>query len=355
MRKSQKASRHDAAKSTKRGFMRGDSGRDNVDAELKKSAARKEKRDHDRNMPFRFRMKAGEEGREIVILDDAPDFFMYEHTLQDPDTGWWNLHLSCCQTFDTCAVCEAQSKDIPAASYNMVLTALDLQEYVTRNKDVIPYSRKLYIVKSKQHKKFLRLFEKKGSLRGARFVLARDGDKDPVIGSDIEFDGFMDEDELQEYVREYTNREGKKIVEDCSVAYDYEDIFDEPDPELLREAVGAEPPPGSKRANEDEPVKARKSRRDDDDEEFTEDDDDGSDVPWEEEEDDEQDEKDESVDDDDEVDEEEDDEEEAEEEEPEEEEEEPAPKRKKRTSSASKRGREKASPKARPSRRSARR
>jgi hypothetical protein len=349
--KNERRSKKAARTATKRGFMTGAAGRENVDTELKKAAARKEQRDRDRNKPFRFRMKEGEEGREIVILDDAPDFFMYEHTLQDPTTGWWNLHLSCCQIFDTCAVCESPAEGTNA-SYNMVLTALDLQEYTTRNKDVVPFSRKLYVVKSRQHKKFIRLYEKKGTLRGARFILARDGNKDPVIGSEIEFDGFMEEAELAEYVREYTDREGKKHVEDCSQPFIYEDVFDEPDPELLRDNVpgGAPPPPpGSREANNEEPMqKSSKSRRDEKDDDDYAEDDGSDDVPWEE--DDEADEKVDSDDDyeeeseeasnEDEAEEDEAEEEEAEEEEPEEE----KPVRKRRTPSASKSRKERPAP-----------
>lgn len=305
-----------SAKKVVRGFMRGSEGRANVDVELKKSAARKEKRDKEMNKPFRFRMKDGEEGREIVLLDDAPDFFMYEHTLQDPVTGWHNNFVTCCQVFTDCAICQS-TMDGHNASYNMVFTCLDLQSYTTKKGETVPYSRKLYMVKQGQHKKFMRLYEKKGTLRGARFVLARDGDKSPAIGSDIEFDGFMEEAELQEYVREYTDREGKKHVEDCSEPFVYEDVFDAPDPQAIRDMVpGSSPPPGSREANEEEPVRAKKHRKDEEEEEFEEDD--GADAAWEEEEEDEVEA-----------------EEEAEEEE--EVEEEPAPKRKpRRASSANK-------------------
>lgn len=276
------------SKSVKRGFVRGKAGRETVDVELKRSAERKAEREKQRNQPFRFRMRPGEEGREVVVLDDNPDFFMYEHTLKNPATGFWNLHLSCCQVFDDCAVCNAHEP----ASYNMVLTVLDLEPYTSRAGAEVPYSRKLFIVKSKQHKKFLRTFTKNGTLRGAVFILSRDDDKSPVIGSDIEFDGFLPEEDLAEYVRSYTDREGKEHVEDCSVPFDYDELFDEPDPELLRKHAGAgnqEAPEGSRQSNESAPMQPtpeRRSRRarvadavEEEEESFE--DSDGSDVPWE--------------------------------------------------------------------------
>lgn len=239
------------AKKIVRGFMRGSEGRENVDVELKNTAARKEKRISDMNKPFRYRIKDGEEGKEIVLLDDAPDFFMYEHRLQDPSTMWYNNYVSCCQTMTECAVCQSNI-DGHNASYNMVFTCLDLEPYTSKAGATIEFSRKLYIVKQGQHKKFMRLYTKYGTLRGARFILARDGDTSPAIGSEIEFDRFMDEDELATYVREYTDREGKTHTEDCSEVFVYEDVFDAPDPQYLRDLVpGSAPPPGSKEANEE--------------------------------------------------------------------------------------------------------
>lgn len=228
------------------GFYRGAAGREKADEELAKQKARAEARKEQQHMPFRFRVKTGN-STQFVVLDDEPDFYRFEHNLKNPQSGIWDIYTGCVKETDNCPVCDTTGRE---SYYALYLSVLDFTEFETRDGQVHTFSRKLLVVKPAQQKKFLRAYakaEKDGlTLRGAIFEVTRDGDKDSAIGNDIEFIEYMDEDELTSYVREWTDKDGKKQVEDCSVPFVYEDLFDEPDVESLRALVGAPPPPGSR-------------------------------------------------------------------------------------------------------------
>jgi hypothetical protein len=212
-----------------------------TDEEIERQKQRTEQRKSATGKPFRFYTPVGET-RRIIICDDKPDFFLYEHALKDAEGRWGRLFTGCIKEHDNCPVCIAAGKE---SYYAMVLTVVDLTPFSTRDGDTVEYSRKLLIVKPAQQKKFLRFFNKEGTLRGAMFDMTRDGDKDSSIGNDIEFVEFVDEDELSKFTRSWKDREGKKHKEDCSEPYVYEDIFEEPTMENLSALVGATPQPGS--------------------------------------------------------------------------------------------------------------
>lgn len=239
------------------GNHRGAEGRKMMEREAQTQHRRAEQRKSQYGMPFKFFMKPGESKR-IFILDDEPDFFRYEHLMKDPQTGKYGLCTGCVKEDDNCPACEADEKD---SYYVMYLTILDLTPFTSKQGEV-KFSRKLLPVKLSQQKKFIRRWEKEGTLRGAEFTMTRDGDKDARIGNDIEFEGMVSEKKLSKYVRKYEDREGKKHTEDCSAVFDYGNLFPQPTAKSLRELVGGEPSPGSDEANS----KAF--------------DDDADDVPW---------------------------------------------------------------------------
>lgn len=245
----------------KTAFYRGSAGRERADEELVKQKARQEARREQQNQPFRFRVKVGDTA-QYVILDDEPDFFRFEHNMKNPATGFWDTFTGCTKEWDNCPVCEALGKE---PYYALYLSVLDLTPFETRDGVKHDFSRKLLVVKPAQQKKFQRAFQKREkeglTLRGAIFEVTRDGDKDSSIGNDIEMlDDIMDEDELQTYVRNWKDREGKKHTEACFEVYDYEELFGEPDSEELRALMGTSPAPGS-RAHEDRELGGRASTR----------------------------------------------------------------------------------------------
>lgn len=256
------------SKPSRRAFYRGEEGMRRSAEELERQKAKAEQRRQQGNAPFRFRVPVGET-REAVILDDKPDFFQYEHNLKDSD-GRWSIFTGCVKDWDNCPVCESAGRE---SYYAMYLSVLDLTPFETRNGDTVEFSRKLLVVKPAQHKKFMRFYEKEGTLRGAIFEFTRDGDKDSSIGNDIEFVEFMDEDELVEHVREWKDKDGKTQTEDCSEPYDYEQLFEEPDTEHLRAVVGGKPAPGSRAEERNEVGRDRRRARrggDDSDQESSE-------------------------------------------------------------------------------------
>lgn len=256
----------------KRMFHRGEEGMRKVEEELERQKQRREAAAKGGGKVFRFFVPVGET-KEIIILDDAPDFYMYEHTLKNPQTKRWDLHVPCIKEWDNCPVCE----EVGESYYAMFLTVLDLTPYTDKDGNRHEYSRKLMVVKPSQQKKFIRRFRKDGTLRGALFECSRDGQKDAAIGNDIEFVEFVDEEELDnDYIRVWTDKDGKEHEDNLAEPFDYEEMFEEPTAEELRAIVGGEPPPGSS-------AHTRKALEEDDDADGWDDDSD-DDVPWEDEE-----------------------------------------------------------------------
>lgn len=249
--KTSRTSKAPAAKKKRRSVIhRGEEGMARVDNELAKAKAKREARQATNDQPFRYRLKPGEEG-QIVILDESPTCFLYEHNMKNPATGYYDLNVPCVAEYDTCPVCETPGeKD---AYYAMMLTVIDLRGYKAKSGEEVEFSRKLFVVKPASQKRFIRRFKKNGSLRGEIVNLSRDGDKDPVIGNDVEWaEEAYSEDELAEFQREWTDRTGKAHTEDCSAPYDYDALFPEPDVEELRAMMGGKPPAGSRREAKEE-------------------------------------------------------------------------------------------------------
>lgn len=207
------------------------------------SRIRKEQRQADRNQPFWFYVPVGET-KQGIILDDAPDFFLYMHTMRDPVTGKWGKHVVCPKEYDHCPICTSQGE----SDYIMFLTVLDLSSYEDKNGNVVEFSRKLLPVKLSQQKKFMRALDSHdGSLRGLVVTFTRDGQMDAAIGNDIEFGERASEEELMEdYWREWTDRENKHHEENCGEPYVYTEIFVELSAEELADLAGSDPVPGSR-------------------------------------------------------------------------------------------------------------
>ena len=163
----------------------GEEGRRRMAEEQEKQEARKEAQASMSGMPFRFFTPVGET-REIVVVDEAPNFFRHEHNLKD-SSGRWSIYTSCIEDHANCPVC-ASNPDKPAY-FAMYLTVIDLTPYVNKDNIEVPWSKKLMVVKSTQQKKIMRLYERTGNLRGMVLSMTRDGEKDAAIGNDIEVRG----------------------------------------------------------------------------------------------------------------------------------------------------------------------
>lgn len=234
-----------ASRPQRSAFVRGAAGRERTDSEIQKGKDRAEQRKAQANKPFRFYVPVGET-RQFIVCDDKPDFFLYEHALKNDEGKWGRLFCGCIKEFANCPVCRTAERE---SYYALALTIVDLTPFETKDGDTVDFSRKLLIVKPAQQKKFLRFYEREGSLRGAVFETTRDGDKDATIGNDINHLEWAEEDEMETYVREWKDREGKKHTEICSEVYVYETVFDEPTEESLQAIAGGDPVPGSRAAN----------------------------------------------------------------------------------------------------------
>lgn len=241
-RRSTRTSKRKSVNNTSR-FYRGEEG-------MKHAEQVKERQDKQRESGggrvFRFYVKEGE-SKEIIILDEKPDFFMWEHNYKEG--GHYGNHAGCCKEWETCPACE----EYPDSNsyFGMYLSCIDLTQYTDKQGNEVEFTRKLLVVKPSQHKKFSRLYERHGTLRGMVLEMSRDGKKDAGIGNDIQFQEFIDEDDLAEYIREWEDKDGKVHEEDCSEPYEYTEIFDEPTPENIAAQIGVdyEPTPGSSKAN----------------------------------------------------------------------------------------------------------
>lgn len=89
------------AKRTGSAFIRGEAGMRRTDEELDRAKQRSEQRKNSANQPFRFYVPIGET-RRVIIADDKPDFFLYEHALKDQDGKWGRLFTGCIKEHDNC-------------------------------------------------------------------------------------------------------------------------------------------------------------------------------------------------------------------------------------------------------------
>jgi len=247
------------AKTQHTGYYRGEEGRQRAEAELVKAKAKAEARRETGNQPFRYRISPGETG-SFVILDDEPNFYRFEHNLQNPHTGFFDLFVGCCAEWDNCP---ADSKGDPY--YGLFMSIIDLVPYTNKQNVTTEFSRKLLVVKPAQQKKFIRAYQRAmkeyGTMRGVVFETTRDGKMDSAIGNDIEMtDEFIEEDDLQTYIRTWKDRENKKHVENCFEVFDYEALFPPPTPESISAALGEGPQPGT-RAHEDKVLGRGTARR----------------------------------------------------------------------------------------------
>lgn len=238
---------------------RGEEGRRRAEEEERLAAARREMAKSNANMPFRFFCRPGE-SRQVVIVDEAPDFYRHEHNAKDARTGKWSLYFPCLKEAANCAGCKTLDRP---SYYAMYLTIIDLEPYTNRDGEEIPWSKKLLVVKLQQQKKFTRLLERHGTLRGMVIQLTRDTEKDASIGNDIEFVEFMEEAELGEYVTsyEYEDSQGNKKVKDI-VGYepfDYDELFPPMTEQQLRAIVGGSAEPGSEE-HDDRAIGRRRGR-----------------------------------------------------------------------------------------------
>lgn len=234
-------------KQNRRGLIRGEAGIKRGEEALQQQKAAQEQRAKQRNNPFRFRLDVGEEDHAAIILDDNLEdlVFRWEHEMFNEATRRYE-HTGCVAETDNCPLCEVDEKP---SYYAMYLTVLDLKPFTRKDGTVVPYSRKLMVVKPQQQKIFARMAQRKGSLRGMKILCSRDARTSARIGNSIEVQGRVNLTKVQaKYTRTWKDREGNEHTEDCTVPFEYEDFLELPtdeDLDAIRKRYGLQPVPGS--------------------------------------------------------------------------------------------------------------
>lgn len=213
---------------------RGAAGIAKMQEEQANAEARREAQQSMSGAPFRFFCPVGAE-REIVVVDDMPDFFRHEHNLKDGQ-GKWRIFTSCIAENANCPIC--MSNPDKGAYFAMYLTVIDLTPYVNGDNIEVPWSKKLLVVKPQQQKKIMRMYERLGSLRGVVLRMVRDGEKDASIGNDIEHVDTMTEEQLAEYYNEYLDKKNQTVQVFGYEVFDYDAIFPAQSEEQLAAIVG---------------------------------------------------------------------------------------------------------------------
>jgi hypothetical protein len=170
--------------------------------------------------PFRFWTPANTT-RQLIIIDEKPDFFRYEHALKDRKSGRYDNFLPCINADANCPLCGGEKPSY----FGMYLTVIDCEGYEDRDGNWVEWSKKLLVVKPMQQKKIARLYEREGTLRGMVLDMTRDSDKDAGIGGDIEFVGWAEEEELHDYYTTYTDKDNNKHEVIGDEVFDYEALF----------------------------------------------------------------------------------------------------------------------------------
>lgn len=237
--------------------------------------------------PMRFyvgkRPRGGFEEHELIFLDDdltqAP--FAYEHTIPGPNNNWSaaRTHI-CIDEFDDCPLCRAAEQglgdEFTPSKYGMYCTVLDLTPYTVKNGnragEVIPHTKKLYVVPHQQAQQILKMAElcKKmhGTTRGMVAVVTKTKDTDARCGIPQMLDNgmlfdFMTEDDLEEYANDEVRRDNKVVKPegDDIEPFDYEQLLSPLEAKVLRKLYNLPAPPGSEEDEEQATGSSRRSRR----------------------------------------------------------------------------------------------
>jgi hypothetical protein len=226
---------------------RGASARELQEAEHARNLEKEKQRAEGIWMPYRFWLPVGKQV-ELVILDNEPGPCFYEHQLQDPRTGKWDIYEGCPKEYELCPLCDgvAGGKE---SYYVMMLTAMVMDPYVNKNGVTVPHSRKLLAVKTNDQPFFLRRFDEQGSLRGTHLLMTRNSKQDANIGRPEKLAQHSEEDIIATFGHaEVKSQEGKVLKQqnaDC-FPFPYSKLWSRPSGEDLRRRYGGAAPMGSR-------------------------------------------------------------------------------------------------------------
>lgn len=218
-------------------FQTGAAGMDQSRRETESAAAQFESM-HSFDYSQRFWLKKGETAN-LVILDQSYEnvFWAHEHHFRNPKTGKWNGLELCPKAFDVCPICEGigglgydqQNNKADKPYYAMFLSVLDTRSYTKNDGTVVPFSRKLLVIKrgnGSTHDRYNELFhtiqqENGGRLRGAVLRMSRGngatepghGEPSMIEGSGGRLFALVDEARIQQFTHDaITTKKGEVVV-----------------------------------------------------------------------------------------------------------------------------------------------
>lgn len=191
--------------------------------------------------PKRFWMPDGSEKR-LLFLDEEP-FMFHEHNFQR-DGHYRNWEI--CQVKnglgDSCEHCDNENWSYLVGYFTVIdLTPYEFVSKRGENKGKtirVEWGKRLYGAKAGSKRKpgvlhkLRRLQDRKGGLTGTIWLVSRDGDMSPNVGSDFDFDGRIERKEGQsweEAIREWAESNNGVTEEQWEknpwTPYDYSEIF----------------------------------------------------------------------------------------------------------------------------------
>lgn len=237
--------------------------------------------------PMRFYVGKDSRGRfeehELVFLDDdlAQAPFAYEHTIPGPNNNWSAARTHVCiDEFDDCPLCRAAEQNVAEeftpSKYGMYCTVLDLTPYTIRSGqragEVVPQTKKLYVVPHQQAQQILKMAELckqlHGTTRGMTVVVTKTQNTDARCGIPQMLDNgmlfdHMPEDELEDFANDEVRRDNKVIKPegDDIEPFDYDELLSPLEARVLRKLYNLPAPPGSADEEQEATGSSRRSRR----------------------------------------------------------------------------------------------
>lgn len=215
-------------------------------AELEKNKEKERRRAEGIFMPFRFWIPAGKQV-ELVVLDEEPGPCFYEHQLQDPVSGKWDIYEGCPKEFEACPLCDGQAGG-KESYYVMMLSVMVLDPYVNKNGITVPHSRKLMAIKTNDQPFFLRTHEREGTLRGVQLLMARQGKQDSSIGRPEFIARHSEADIMATFGHPAIKANDGRVLKQANAdtqPFPYAKLWTRPSGADLRTRYGGAPPMGS--------------------------------------------------------------------------------------------------------------
>jgi hypothetical protein len=197
---------------------------------------------------------------EVIVLDVSTGPCFHEHNLKNPQTGFWDLHVSCpADVGEHCVLCEgggAHEATIPP--YVMALTVLNISGYTKRDGSRVAQSKELLISKQVVRPELWKIYERlkaEGkSFRGAHLLMTRHAERDERVGMPAYVDWYDEATLVENFGHDARMKIDKPLEvhqpENYDItAFDYGRLFPRPSGDAVRNQFGGAAPFGGGNAS----------------------------------------------------------------------------------------------------------